>query len=248
MEISGRNGSVGDNSFADEIKNIGTVGNDSKVRTESGIDNEFGEENIKNDMSVNVNNVYNEVREDQIRTNMVTICDRLNVVSAIEVLTPGYSNESEISGKNITVCDTSYTDDRNIETIGNEPKVDEVNVTEGEVVTPAKSNESEISGKNVSVGDTSFLDDRISIETVGNETKGDQVHVASEGEVTTREKSNDSEICAENASVGDTSFADDRNSFETVGNESKGDQVNVGSEGEVITSESRNDSEYVRRM
>ena len=74
-EISGRNGSVGDNSFADEIKNIGTVGNDSKVRTESGIDNEFGEENIKNDTSVNVNNIYNEVREDQIQTNMVTICD-----------------------------------------------------------------------------------------------------------------------------------------------------------------------------
>ena len=79
-----------------------------------------------------------------------------------------------------------------IETLrGNEPKVDEVNVTEGEVVTPAKSNESEISGKNVSVGDTSFVDDRISIETVGNETKGDQVHVASEGEVTTQENSND---------------------------------------------------------
>ena len=74
-EISGRNGSVGDNSFADEIKNIVTVGNDSKVRTESGIDNQFREENIKNDMSVNVNNVYNEVREDQIQTNMVTICD-----------------------------------------------------------------------------------------------------------------------------------------------------------------------------
>ena len=60
-------------------------------------------------MSVNVNNVYNEVREDQIQTNMVMICDRPNVVSAIEVLTPGYSNESEISGKNITVRDTSYT-------------------------------------------------------------------------------------------------------------------------------------------
>ena len=102
-EISGRNGSVGDNSFGDEIKNIGTVGNDSKVRTESGIDNEFGEENIKNDMSINVNNVYNKVREDQIQTNMVTICDRPNVVSAIEVLTPGYSYESEISGKNRTV-------------------------------------------------------------------------------------------------------------------------------------------------
>ena len=70
-------------------------------------------------MSVNVNNVYNEVREDQIQTNMVTICDRPNVVSAIEVLTPGYSNESEISGKNITVHDTSYADDRNVETVGN---------------------------------------------------------------------------------------------------------------------------------
>ena len=181
LEISGRNGSVGDNSFADEIKNIGTVGNDSKVRTESCIDNDLGEENIKNDMSVNVNNVYNEVREDQIQTNMVTICDQPNVVSAIEILTPGYSNESEISGKNITVRDTSYADDRNIETVGNEPKFDEVNVTEGEVVTPAKSNESEISRKNVSVGDTSFMDDRISIETVGNETKDYQVHVGSEG-------------------------------------------------------------------
>ena len=59
----------------------------------------------------------------------------------------------------------------NVETVGSEPKVDEVNVTEGEVVTPAKSNESEISGKNVSVGDTSFVDDRISIETVGNENQ-----------------------------------------------------------------------------
>ena len=233
-EISGRNGSVGDNSFADEIKNIGTVGNDSKVRTESCIDNEVGEENIKNDMSVNVNNVYNEVREDQIQTNMVTICDQPNV-SAIEVLTPGYSNESQISGKNITVRDTSYADDRNVETVGNEPKVDEVNVTEGEVVTPAKSNESEISGKNVSVGDTSFVDDRISIETVGNETKGDQVHVASEGEVTTQENSNDSERCGENVSVGDTSYADDRKSIETFGNESKVDQVNVLSASEVVT-------------
>ena len=186
-------------------------------------------------MSVNVNNVYNEVREDQIQTNMVTICDQPNVVSAIEVLTPGYSNESQISGKNITVRDTSYADDRNIETVGNEPKVDEVNVTEGEVVTPAKSNESEISGKNVSVGDTSFVDDRISIETVGNETKGDQVHVASEGEVTTQENSNDSEICGENVSVGDTSYADDRKSIETFGNESKVDQVNVLSASEVVT-------------
>ena len=234
-EISGRNGSVGDNSFADEIKNIGTVGNDSKVRTESCIDNDFGEENIKNDMSVNVNNVYNEVREDQIQTNMVTICDQPNVVSAIEILTPGYSNESEISGKNITVRDTSYADDRNIETVGNEPKFDEVNVTEGEVVTPAKSNESEISGKNVSVGDTSFVDDRISIETVGNETKDYQVHVGSEGEVTTQEKSNDSEICGETVSVGDTSYADDRKSIETFGNESKVDKVNVLSGSEVVT-------------
>ena len=233
-EISGRNGSVGDNSFADEIKNIGTVGNDSKVRTESCIDNDFGEENIKNDMSVNVNNVYNEVREDQIQTNMVTICDQPNVVSAIEILTPGYSNESEISGKNITVHDTSYADDRNIETVGNEPKFDEVNVTEGEVVTPAKSNESEISGKNVSVGDTSFVDDRISIETVGNETKDYQVHVGSEGEVTTQEKSNDSEICGETVSVGDTSYADDRKSIETFGNESKVDKVNVLSGSEVV--------------
>ena len=234
-EISGRNGSVGDNSFADEIKNIGTVGNDSKVRTESCIDNDFGEENIKNDMSVNVNNVYNEVREDQIQTNMVTICDQPNVVSAIEILTPGYSNESEISGKNITVRDTSYADDRNIETVGNEPKFDEVNVTEGEVVTPAKSNESEISGKNVSVGDTSFMDDRISIETVGNETKDYQVHVGSEGEVTTQEKSNDSEICGETVSVGDMSYADDRKSIETFGNESKVDKVNVLSGSEVVT-------------
>ena len=234
-EISGRNGSVGDNSFADEIKNIGTVENDSKVRTESCIDNDFGEENIKNDMSVNVNNVYNEVREDQIQTNMVTICDQPNVVSAIEILTPGYSNESEISGKNITVRDTSYADDRNIETVGNEPKFDEVNVTEGEVVTPAKSNESEISGKNVSVGDTSFMDDRISIETVGNETKDYQVHVGSEGEVTTQEKSNDSEICGETVSVGDTSYADDRKSIETFGNESKVDKVNVLSGSEVVT-------------
>ena len=234
-EISGRNGSVGDNSFADEIKNIGTVGNDSKVRTESCIDNEVGEENIKNDMSVNVNNVYNEVREDQIQTNMVTICDQPNVVSAIEVLTPGYSNESEISGKNITVRDTSYADDRNIETVGNEPKFDEVNVTEGEVVTPAKSNESEISGKNVSVGDTSFVDDRISIETVGNETKDYQVHVGSEGEVTTQENSNDLEICGETVSVGDTSYADDRKSIETFGNESKVDKVNVLSASEVVT-------------
>ena len=234
-EISGRNGSVGDNSFADEIKNIGTVGNDSKVRTESCIDKNFGEENIKNDMSVNVNNVYNEVREDQIQTNMVTICDQPNVVSAIEILTPGYSNESEISGKNITVHDTSYADDRNIETVGNEPKFDEVNVTEGEVVTPAKSNESEISGKNVSVGDTSFVDDRISIETVGNETKDYQVHVGSEGEVTTQEKSNDSEICGETVSVGDTSYADDRKSIETFGNESKVDKVNVLSGSEVAT-------------
>ena len=186
-------------------------------------------------MSVNVNNIYNEVREDQIQTNMVTICDRPNVVSAIEVLTPGYSNESQISGKSITVRDTSYTDDRIIETVGNEPKVDEVNVTEGKVVTPAKSNESEISGKNVSVGDTSFVDDRISIETVGNETKGDQVHVASEGEVTTQENSNDSEICGENVSVGDTSYADDRKSIETFRNESKVDQVNVLSASEVVT-------------
>ena len=38
---------------------------------------------------------------------MVRICDQPNVVSAIEVLTPGYSNESQISGKNITVRDTS---------------------------------------------------------------------------------------------------------------------------------------------
>ena len=234
-EISGRNGSVGDNSFADEIKNIGTVGNDSKVRTESCIDNDFGEENIKNDISVNVNNIYNEVREDQIQTNMVMICDQPNVVSAIEILTPGYSNESEISGRNITVCDTSYADDRNIETVGNEPKFDEVNVTEGEVVTPAKSNESEISGKNVSVGDTSFVDDRISIETVGNETKDYQVHVGSEGEVTTQEKSNDSEICGETVSVGDTSYADDRKSIETFGNESKVDKVNVLSASEVVT-------------
>ena len=234
-EISGGNGSVGDNSFADEIKNIGTVGNDSKVRTESCIDNDFGEENIKNDMSVNVNNVYNEVREDQIQTNMVTICDQPNVVSAIEILTPGYSNKYEISGKNITVRDTSYADDRNIETVGNEPKFDEVNVTEGEVVTPAKSNESEISGKNVSVGDTSFVDDRISIETVGNETKDYQVHVGSEGEVTTQEKSNDSEICGETVSVGDTSYADDRKSIETFGNESKVDKVNVLSGSEVVT-------------
>ena len=186
-------------------------------------------------MSVNVNNIYNEVREDQIQTNMVTICDQPNVVSAIEVLTPGYSNESQISGKNITVCDTSYADDRNVETVGNEPKVDKVNVTEGEVVTPAKSNESEISGKNVSVGDTSFMDDRISIETVGNETKGDQVHVASEGEVTTQENSNNSEICGENVSVGDMSYADDRKSIETFGNESKVDQVNVLSASEVVT-------------
>ena len=234
-EISGRNGSVGDNSFADEIKNIGTVGNDSKVRTESCIDNDFGEENIKNDMSVNVNNIYNEVREDQIQTNMVTICDQPNVVSAIEILTPGYSNKSEISGKNITVHDTSYADDRNIETVGNEPKFDEVNVTEGEVVTLAKSNESEISGKNVSVGDTSFVDDRISIKTVGNETKDYQVHVGSEGEVTTQEKSNDSEICGETVSVGDTSYADDRKSIETFRNESKVDKVNVLSGSEVVT-------------
>ena len=186
-------------------------------------------------MSVNVSNVYNEVREDQIQTNMVMICDQPNVVSAIEVLTLGYSNESQISGKNITVRDTSYADDRNVETVGNEPKVDKVNVTEGEVVTPAKSNESEISGKNVGVGDTSFVDDRISIETVGNETKGDQVHVASEGEVITQENSNDSEICGENVSVGDTSYADDRKSIETFGNESKVDQVNVLSASEVVT-------------
>ena len=79
------------------------------------------------------------------------------------------------------------------------------------------------------------MDDRISIETVGNETKGDQVHVASEGEVTTQENSNDSEKCGENVSVGDTSYADDRKSIETFRNESKVDQVNVLSASEVVT-------------
>ena len=79
------------------------------------------------------------------------------------------------------------------------------------------------------------MDDRISIETVGNETKGDQVHVVSEGEVTTQENSNDSEICGENVSVGDTSYTDDRKSIETFGNESKVDKVNVLSASEVVT-------------
>ena len=79
------------------------------------------------------------------------------------------------------------------------------------------------------------MDDRISIETVGNETKGDQVHVVSECEVTTQENSNNSEICGENVSVGDTSYADDRKSIETFGNESKVDQVNVLSASEVVT-------------
>ena len=101
----------------------------------------------------------------------------------------------------------------------------------------------EICAENASVGDTSFADNRNSFETVGNESKGDQVNVGSEGEVITSESRNDSEICRENVSVGDTSYADDRKSIETVGNESKFDQVNVGSEGEVTTQENSNESE-----
>ena len=202
-EISGKNVSVvGDNSFADTRKSIETIGNESKRRIESNSENEFGEEKTESDMTGNVIQVYNQVTEDQITTDVVKICDKVNVISEGEVVTPEKSRESEISGKNVSVVNSLCADDRNnIETVGNESKLDQVKVISAdEVVTPENSSKSEISGKKVSVVDSSFADDRKNIETVRNESKRDLGKVISV-EVLTPENSSESEISGKNVSV-----------------------------------------------
>ena len=244
-EISGKNVSVvGDNSFADARKSTETVGNESKRRIESNSENEFGEEKTESDMTGNVIQVYNQVTEDQVTTDVVKICDKVNVISEGEVVTPEKSSESEISGKNVSVVNSLCADDRNnIETVGNESKLDQVKVISAdEVVTPENSSKSEISGKKVSVVDSSFADDRKNIVTVGNESKRDLGKVIS-AEVLTPENRSESEISGKNVSVVDSSFADDRKSIETVGNESKLDLEKVMSVDEVLTPEKSSEAE-----